>query len=669
MSYILNFKNPAVDPFSKTPIVVQVGSVNTTSTSLALTGKGYGNYGAILQENQLRLLENFADTTAPPAPTIGQTWYDSETRTLKVLSEAGNSKAWKSLGGVQITGVGESPPLSPSTGDLWFERTGSASGFLYVYTGLGRYPQTGTTIGGWDQIYPDVQTFAGRDEYDSIRELVEQLAGDSLGAYGTGAIGRSITNLTNFGALDNDLRVKYTAAGSDSTVLSTSASDISFTKQDLSSTMFFHSDGAGTNPNDAVISGSASDLFSAGTIFLNGVSTLLPAGTMSSSQHYEDAYIMWDSLNALGGNNSTYRVVRFDEATKQFFFDNDVSWVEFTPSQNQYFVGTTSTFSEDSDAFPGGKNGFIWSTAVPLVGPKISSLKVEPNSQDWDKLLAAAKYAISRLEVPAQFMMSISSSPFVIDGRQAPSSLTSLSTSDIRYPSAARRSNRKVGAVSQVQNFAETVNALHTALSSRFSIRGINGNSGTNPNFGPSVSITPHVALGGTAGSGAGGVRVKFRFANESEASRWLASGQGIQVQVSHSGGNTPADSQLRTFLAEVGTWRLTADKTRFFGQSLPLTSSSSTANLGLWNATQQGKVVATRAISGSNMSATVYRAGNSGKEIDLAISFNAPSALTGNTTISMSLINDAETYGSGARVYPSPLPYVSSDVVSSSLS
>ncbi len=659
MSYVLQFTSPGLDP-SKAPITVPVGTVNTTATPLNLTGKGAGNYAGLQQENLLHILENFASSTAPAAPTIGQLWYDSSSLTLKVLVDV-SPVTWKSLGGLQVTATGDGPPSPAALGDLWFERTGVASGFLYTYTGIGRYPQTATTIGGWDQIYPGVETYAGRDEYDSMREMLEQIAGESTSAYGSGALGRSITNLTDFGPLDNDLRIKYSALGPDANVLASTTADISFAKQALSTTSFFHADVDSANPGRAKISGSATDVNADGSIYLAGAVTPLTAGDMFSSQQYEDAYIMWDSADALG-TGRLYQVVRFDEVSKQFMYDNNTAWTTFTPSADQRFIGTTSTFQ--GSGFPGQKNGFIWATAVPLIGIKISSLKVEPNSQDWDSLLAAAKYAIARLEVPSHFVSAVAGSPFVIDGRQAPTSLTSLAVSDIRYPTAARRSNRKVGAVTQVQNFTETVNALQTAIASRFSLRGINGASGTNPTFAPTTTITNHMSASGVVGSGVGDIRVQFRFTNSSELARWLASGQGLQLEVTHVGGAGAGDTQLRALLAQYGTWRLTADKTRFFGQSLPLTASAATVNSGLWNATTGGVTLASQTVGPASMTVTAYRPNPTGDQIDVLVAFNAGAALAGTTTVAFKSINDTETYLPGpTNVYSSPQPFVSGDI------
>ena len=65
----------------KSPIVVNDGTVDT-STSLSLIGKNYTNFGEVLNENQLHLLENFANGSAPSNPTEGQLWYDSTNNKL-----------------------------------------------------------------------------------------------------------------------------------------------------------------------------------------------------------------------------------------------------------------------------------------------------------------------------------------------------------------------------------------------------------------------------------------------------------------------------------------------------------------------------------------------------------------------------------------------------------
>ena len=61
----------------KTDILLPPKTIDSTSTTLALTGKGVPNYGEIQQENFLRLMEHFSSENAPQNPTIGQIWFNT----------------------------------------------------------------------------------------------------------------------------------------------------------------------------------------------------------------------------------------------------------------------------------------------------------------------------------------------------------------------------------------------------------------------------------------------------------------------------------------------------------------------------------------------------------------------------------------------------------------
>jgi len=671
MSYTLTFKNQAVDPVGKSPINVAVGTLNTTSTPLALTGKGAANFGKFQQENLLRLLENFADGAAPTNPTVGQLWYDSNALTLKVLVDA-SPQTWKSLGGIQVTEVGSLPPTPMALGDLWFERTGAASGFLYVYTGIGRYPSTATTIGGWDQIWPQVEVFGGREEYDLIRELVDQICGTSVSAFGSGAIGRSITNLTNFGELDRDLRTKYKALlPEDANILYSSNAGVSadreITRQAVSNTLFFYNDSSSSA--DAIIGGVMADPTAAnvpGSIYVGGVLTTAPAAVLNVNFQVQDAYLVWDRTNTLMPG-TPYVLAQVLE-NGQWQYDNNTTWVNFSPANLMYVVGTLSTLQTDNNSvYPIDKAAFMWMHAVPLVGTKYEHLKVEPNSQDWDALLAAAKYAIARLEVPNSFVGAISDMPFVSDGRQVHSSLIGLNAQfDVRYPSAARRSNRRASAIRQVQGFSETVNALNTAYVNRFSLQGINGFSGTFPNFKSTTTVAVHCSppspgLSGNVPAGNGTFRVQFRFTSMDEMNRFLGSGGGLQVELSHTGGALTGDTNFRNLLSQAGVWRLTADKTRIFGQSLPYTITQPTIPVGIWNGNSTGTQIGPITISNNDLRMKIYRVTNT--QFDLEILF-ASQAMAGSTAVTISTIYDNETYMPGpTAVYARPQPFVIGDV------
>lgn len=96
---------------------IQDGYLNNT-TDLTLIGKNYSGYGEILNENFVKLLENFANSSAPGSPLDGQLWWDLATKTLKVWG----GSSWKIISGSTASSTA---PTYKSVGDLWFDTTTS----------------------------------------------------------------------------------------------------------------------------------------------------------------------------------------------------------------------------------------------------------------------------------------------------------------------------------------------------------------------------------------------------------------------------------------------------------------------------------------------------------------------------------------------------------------
>jgi hypothetical protein len=69
---------------------VNDGFINSTDLNLDLVGKGVVGYGASLNTNFVKLLENFSNTSPPTKPIQGQLWWDSLNQILKVFDVAGN---------------------------------------------------------------------------------------------------------------------------------------------------------------------------------------------------------------------------------------------------------------------------------------------------------------------------------------------------------------------------------------------------------------------------------------------------------------------------------------------------------------------------------------------------------------------------------------------------
>ena len=60
------------------------GQIDTASTNLTFIGKNYKGWGESFNENFIKLLETFSNSTPPSKPIKGMLWYDSSTGRLKV---------------------------------------------------------------------------------------------------------------------------------------------------------------------------------------------------------------------------------------------------------------------------------------------------------------------------------------------------------------------------------------------------------------------------------------------------------------------------------------------------------------------------------------------------------------------------------------------------------
>jgi hypothetical protein len=134
-------------------LLLKDGTVDVSTTDLALFGKGYAGFGEKLNENFIQLLENFANTTAPTKKLKGQIWYDTLTNQIKVW----NGTTFKPVGS---STVANTQPAGVNAGDMWYDSTNNQ---LYVYSG--------TT---WQLIGPTAVAGSGITQVspDSIRDSV-----------------------------------------------------------------------------------------------------------------------------------------------------------------------------------------------------------------------------------------------------------------------------------------------------------------------------------------------------------------------------------------------------------------------------------------------------------------------------------------------------------------
>ena len=121
-----------------TLVTLSDGTIDTTTTDLALFGKGYAGFGERLNENVVKLLENFANTSAPANKQKGQLWYDTLNNQIKVW----NGSKFKPVG--SSTNASTSP-TNANTGDFWFDTNNSQ---FYVYNGTAWTLIGPTTVAG-----------------------------------------------------------------------------------------------------------------------------------------------------------------------------------------------------------------------------------------------------------------------------------------------------------------------------------------------------------------------------------------------------------------------------------------------------------------------------------------------------------------------------------------
>jgi hypothetical protein len=162
MAYKIN------NTFGTLLVTLADGTIDTATTDLTLIGKGYAGFGEKLNENLVKLLENFNNTTAPSNKVQGQLWYDKTNNQLNVYT------------GSKFKPVGSSTnsttaPTNAVQGDMWFDTTNTQ---LYVYTGSAWTLIGPTTVSGSG--VTQVITESPEDNTGVKRSILKLVANDTV---------------------------------------------------------------------------------------------------------------------------------------------------------------------------------------------------------------------------------------------------------------------------------------------------------------------------------------------------------------------------------------------------------------------------------------------------------------------------------------------------------
>jgi hypothetical protein len=162
MAYKIN------NTFGTLLVTLADGTIDVAATDLTLIGKGYAGFGEKLNENLVKMLENFNNTSAPLNKITGQLWYDQTNKQLNVYT----GTKFKPVGS---TTNSTSSPTNAVQGDMWFD-TGNTQ--LYVYTGSAWTLIGPTTVAGSGV----TQVFAESPEDNTgvKRSILKMVANDTV---------------------------------------------------------------------------------------------------------------------------------------------------------------------------------------------------------------------------------------------------------------------------------------------------------------------------------------------------------------------------------------------------------------------------------------------------------------------------------------------------------
>ena len=344
MSYIINKTD------GSKLVVLKDGTVDIATTDLALFGKSYAGFGERLNENFVKVLENFANTTAPANKIRGQLWYDTLANQIKVW----NGNKFKPVGSGTNS---SSTPTNANTGDMWFDTNNLQ---LHVYNGTAWTRIGPTTVAGSGQtsVIPDT-VLSGAGVFKSILKFI---VNDQITAIVSPEEFNPLVAITGFATIFKGI------------TLSTTVSQARFTGVATQATNLLLSDLTTVVPSDNFVRADINDSMSGTlTIFNDGGMSLGSGADLTISiESGENVIVQNNTINGDiifrvndGGVNKTVMTIDGGEGVVK---DLVVQNLTVTGTQT---VINTSTLSVEDNIIEVNRN---LSTAAAM--PNYSGLKV-----------------------------------------------------------------------------------------------------------------------------------------------------------------------------------------------------------------------------------------------------------------------------------------------------
>ena len=695
--YNLFWRDPSL-PFTQKQVQINVppGAVVTNAASIRLTGKGFTNYGKILQENLLRLLENFAAPSAPEYPTVGQLWYDTSLSVLKIcVGTAPDPVTWEQINAYQVT---DQEPSNPALGDLWFKPSGAHSGVLYMYTGIGRFPEK-----VWDAVaegyyqQPSSPTLAARINVSSFSGVegsepgkfrlygrdTAGLISDTPGSVNINGLMYNIPNdITYTAMLKNQSGYLMVDTGDMNTINSVFVNAIG---AGMAKRVFFVvpcEDGTWVYDNGVSFSkfvpASSQYIFgilktSKTTNSIDSVALWRNAVTISRFEKFVDTNAtngkcggweqMWPTVTYVGArdeydaiHNKLMSLIGDPIGCSGSGAVNKL--IDYVPNLQilDASLQTILLASADSNIFEPSSNS-------------ISTVKILPTSQDWDLLLAACRYAVNRLEVGADAVSDIPSTGFVQDGLPLHPTILNANPIDGKFLSSyaiARRTNTKTGMMSCFMSFQELMNVLDYANKSKHIIKGTYEQSASSV-YSTTVVNTTHAVFSGVASNLNGNktLEVTLPFSTGYDLQSFINSGGSFMMEVSASEASgvpsTASDLALQAALSIRGKIKVNGTNSCIFNYGTNSQLALSPVTTGFASISNgSSSAINTYTNSGITVSWSIGKS-TDGAGLKIILSLTGPSTLTNIINVRASYIMDDIKYAVGTgtqNVFSKPLAF-----------